>query len=161
MKNFQNDDNDQVNLLFSSKSDYSDNYINKNYVMSDIEDNKILYRNQKFSDIKEEEEESTSKRKRNSEILKNENLPLQIEKNKKTIYNFLINSSNSEINVNSSKDESNNNSIDHLKMENLYLEDGSITTNLKHVYIKKKTLNDIKNFEKLKNLKIELQKKNY
>ena len=170
MKNFQNDDNDQVNLLFSSKSDYSDNYINKNYVMSDIEDNKILYRNKKFSDIKEEEEESTSKRKRNSEILKNENLPLQIEKNKKTIYNFLINSSNSEINVNSSKDESNNNSIDHLKMENLYLEDGSLTTNLMNPYINNNNSNNnnlnenkSKNEEKIKldNLKLEIQKNIY
>ena len=63
MKKFQNDENDQVNLLFSSKSDFNDNYINKNYVMSDLEDNKIMYRNKKFSDIKEEEDESTSKEK--------------------------------------------------------------------------------------------------
>ena len=162
MKKFQNDENDQVNLLFSSKSDFNDNYINKNYVMSDLEDNKIMYRNKKFSDIKEEEDESTSKRKRNSEILKNENLPLQIEKNKKTIYNFLINSSNSEINVNSSKDESNNNSIDPLKMENLYLEDGSLTTNLMNDYINNNNsnVNKSKNEEKIKleNLKLEIQK---
>ena len=166
MKKFQNDENDQVNLLFSSKSDFNDNYINKNYVMSDLEDNKIMYRNKKFSDIKEEEDESTSKRKRNSEILKNENLPLQIEKNKKTIYNFLINSSNSEINVNSSKDESNNNSIDHLKMENLYLEDGSLTTNLMNAYINNNNNlneNKSKNEEKIKldNLKLEIQKNIY
>ena len=162
MKKFQNDENDQVNLLFSSKSDFNDNYINKNYVMSDLEDNKIMYRNKKFSDIKEEEDESTSKRKRNSEILKNENLPLQIEKNKKTIYNLCINSSNSEINVNSSKDESNNNSIDPLKMENLYLEDGSLTTNLMNDYINNNNsnVNKSKNEEKIKleNLKLEIQK---
>ena len=152
MKKIQNK---ELNQLIPSKKDFTENLIINKNIMSDIEENK-KYKKNIFSEIKENKEE-LSKRKRKSEILKNENL--QMKKNKRTIYNFLINSSNSEININSSKDESNNNSIDHVKMENLYLEDGSITTNLKHVYIKKKTLNDIKNFEKLKNLKIELQKK--
>ena len=140
MNNFPNEDIDQVNLL-SSKSDLSDNYFNNKYIMSDYEENKDIRIN-KFSEIKEEEEESSTKRKLNSEMTKNENLPLQIDPNRKSIYNFLINSSNSEINVNTSKDESYNNSIDHLKMENLYLEDGSITTNLMNPYFKNNNNNN-------------------
>lgn len=56
-----------------------------------------------------------------------------MKKNKK-IYNLLINSSNSEININSSKEESNHNN--HFKMVNLYLENGNSTTNSKHITIK-------------------------
>ena len=81
MKKIQNK---ELNQLILSKKDFTENLIINKNIMSDIEENK-KYKKNIFSEIKENKEE-LSKRKRKSEIIKNENL--QMKKNKRTIYNF-------------------------------------------------------------------------
>ena len=74
MKKIQNK---ELNQLILSKKDFTENLIINKNIMSDIEENK-KYKKNIFSEIKENKEE-LSKRKRKSEIIKNENL--QMKKN--------------------------------------------------------------------------------